>query len=77
MPLLLLLVEPSKRAWHWEPGFQSNRGPWRCEAVQSPWRVLGWLPADGSLPLGEPEEVDPAVARSDVLHESRTSHAGA
>jgi hypothetical protein len=34
-----------------------------CEGLQAPWRVLGWLPADGSLPLGEPDEIDPAVAR--------------
>lgn len=64
-PLLLLLVEPSTRAWRWEPGFQSTRGPWCCEAVQAPWRVLGWMPADGSLPLGEPDEIDPEIARSD------------
>lgn len=64
-PALLLLVEPSTRAWRWETGFQSTRGPWCCEVVQAPWRVLGWLPADGSLPHGEPDEVDPAVARFD------------
>lgn len=62
-PVLLLLVEPSTRAWRWEPGFRSTRGPRCCEAVQAPWRVLGWLPADGPMPLGEPDEVDPAVAR--------------
>ncbi|GMV28556.1 MAG: hypothetical protein AMXMBFR59_06810 [Rhodanobacteraceae bacterium] len=65
VPLLLLLVEPSTRAWRWEPGFRSTRGPWCSEAAQAPWRVLGWLPADGSLPLGEPDEIDPAIARAD------------
>lgn len=64
-PLRLLLVDPGSRAWRWELGFQSTRGPWCCEAVQAPWRVLGWLPADGSLPLGEPDEIDPEIARSD------------
>ena len=64
-PVLLLLVDPRTRAWRWERGFRSTRGPWCCESAQGPWRVLGWLPADGSMPLGEPDEVDPAVARSD------------
>jgi hypothetical protein len=65
LPVLLLLVEPRTRAWRWERGFRSTRGPWCCDVLQAPWRVLGWLPADGSLPLGEPDEVDPAFARTD------------
>ena len=62
-PLQLLLVHPDSRDWRWEPGFRSVRGPWCCNSVQAPWVVLGWLPADGSLPRGEPDEVDPGVAR--------------
>ncbi len=63
VPLLFLLIDPITHAWRWEPGSRTTRGPWCCEAVQAPWRILGWLPADGSLPRGEPDEVDPGVAR--------------
>lgn len=65
MPLQLLLIDPATRAWRWEPGMRSTLGPWCCETLQAPWRVAGWIPADGSLPHGEPDELDPSVARLD------------
>ncbi len=67
VPLLLLLVHPVERTHQFALGFSSLRGPWCCESVQAPWVVVGWLPADGSLPFGEPDLVDPYVARLTFL----------
>jgi len=33
--------------------------------VNSGWRILGWRMADGSMPLGEYDEVNPELAQMD------------
>jgi|GEM_PF-2765313 len=36
-------------------------------AYDSGWRILGWRVADGSMPLGDFDEVDPELAQIDYL----------
>ena len=35
--------------------------------ANSGWRILGWRMADGSMPLGDYDEVDPELAQIDYL----------
>jgi hypothetical protein len=34
---------------------------------ETEWAMLGWVMADGSLPLGELDRVDPAMAQTGYL----------
>ena len=71
LTLLLVLVHPVTREHQVVEGFHSMHGPMCCDAVQAPWLVAGWLPADGTLPLGQLDLLDPKVARLTFLQSPR------
>jgi len=49
-------------------GYHRAPGRFVCD-VEPGWRVLGWRMADGSLPYGDYEQVDPELAQIDGLPE--------
>jgi len=50
-------------------GYHRAQGRFVCD-VESGWRVLGWRMADGSMPYGDYELVDPELAQIDQLPEA-------
>ena len=60
-----ILAVSSKCETRWEDGYFDWTREWCCPALASDpkWRQLGWVMADGSLPLGELQKVDPAMAQ--------------
>jgi len=49
--------------------FLSSAGHFTCDAMRGKkgWARLGWVMAHGSLPLGELDAVDPALAQYQYL----------
>jgi len=64
----LLLINPLRQVWL-APGYFPERHSYRTDAVErdSGWRILGWRMADGSMPLGDHDDVDPELAQWDYL----------
>ncbi len=50
-------------------GLFTEDGEWHCDEMrgQKDWARLGWTMADGSLPLGELDIVDPALTQVGYL----------
>ena len=53
----------------WADGYYSPIHRFMCDAMrgQSGGSMLGWVMADGSLPLGELDRVDPKIAQTKYL----------
>jgi len=53
----------------WEDSVYTNLHKWSCPALagQNEWRRLGWIMADGSLPFGDLDAVDPDLAQFNYL----------
>ena len=64
----LLLINPLRQVWL-APGYFPEPHTYRTDAVEcgSDWRILGWRMADGSMPLGDHDDVDPELAQWDYL----------
>ena len=57
-----------RRETRWAEGVFSERGGCDCPDLSvGGWKILGWMPADGSLPFGELDAVDPALAQINNL----------
>ena len=54
----------------WADGFYHPLYRCMCDAMRGKkgWAQLGWVMTDGSLPLGELDAVDPALAQYGYLH---------
>jgi hypothetical protein len=64
-----ILAINTARETRWEDGIYEELHRWRCHMLegQKEWRRLGWVMADGSLPFGELDAVDPELAQFDYL----------
>jgi len=66
----LILMNENRQLWNvpgrYEDGHQYLTG---AVNIQSGWRILGWRMADGSMPLGDYDEVDPELAQIEYLPE--------
>jgi hypothetical protein len=64
----LVLIDESRRLWN-VPSHYGDGHRYLTDAVQVEcgWRILGWRMADGSMPFGEYDEVDPELAQMDYL----------
>jgi hypothetical protein len=53
----------------WTDGFYSSINGFECNAMRGVkgWAMLGWVMSDQSLPLGELDRVDPALAQYSYL----------
>jgi hypothetical protein len=53
----------------WVDGFYSFIHRFTCECMRGVkgWTMLGWVMADGSLPLGGLDRIDPAMAQTGYL----------
>jgi hypothetical protein len=54
-------------------GYHRAPGHFVCD-VEPGWRVLGWRMADGSMPCGDYDLVDPELAQIDTLPEPGCVH---
>jgi hypothetical protein len=71
VPIRILAIN-DKRQTRWEVGWMSDQVQTglQCPALahtMTEWKCLGWVYADGSLPLGELDAVDPKLAQFDNL----------
>ncbi len=66
--LELVLMNENRQLWY-TPGRFEDGHAYLTDAVtnDSGWRILGWRMADGSMPLGDYDEVDPELAQIDYL----------
>jgi hypothetical protein len=65
-----ILVINGKREVHWHEGrFGKRDAQYECDTLrdQTEWKRLGWVMADGSLPHGELDAVDPELTQLDYL----------
>ena len=64
----LVLIDESRRLRN-VPGHYGDGHRYLTDAaqVECGWRILGWRMADGSMPLGEYDAVDPELAQFDYL----------
>jgi len=64
-----ILAVNSARETRWEDGVYVSPHRWSCPAFsgKDEWRRLGWIMADGSLPFGELDVVDPELAQFEYL----------
>lgn len=64
----LVLMNENRQLWN-VPGRYEDDHKYLTSAVDlhSDWRILGWRMADGSMPLGEYDQVDPELAQMDYL----------
>jgi hypothetical protein len=64
----LVLINSLLQLWT-APGTRTAAGGYRTDAVEQNdgWRMLGWRMADGSMPLGEYDAVDPELAQFEYL----------
>jgi len=64
----LVLINGLRQLWT-ALGTHPRRHVFRTDAVgrNDGWRMLGWRMADGSMPLGEYDAVDPELAQFDYL----------
>jgi len=60
----LILINNLRQLWT-APGYFPEGHCYLTDAVtrDSGWRILGWRMADGSMPLGDYDEVDPELAQ--------------
>lgn len=65
-PVLLALINEA-RAIRWEDGqlesWASHGYTCAATTLGDSWKVLGWVMADGSLPMGELDSIDPDLAQ--------------
>jgi hypothetical protein len=65
---LILLIVNTQRVARWSPGHFVDHHQFLCDDAQDgTWKRLGWIMANGSLPLGELERVDPELAQFEYL----------
>lgn len=64
----LVLVNAQRQLWT-ASGTHPQPHVYRIDAVcrTDGWRILGWRMADGSMPLGDYDAVDPELAQFDYL----------
>jgi len=64
----LVLINSLRQLWI-ASGTRTAAGGYRTDAVgqDDGWRMLGWRMADGSMPLGEYDAVDPELAQFEYL----------
>jgi len=64
----LVLIDESRQLRN-VPGHCGDGHRYLTDAasIECGWRILGWRMADGSMPLGEYDEVDPELAQMDYL----------
>ena len=64
----LVLVNTQRQLWRVSGTFP-KRHDYLTDATthDSGWRILGWRMADGSMPLGDYDAVDPELAQFDYL----------
>jgi hypothetical protein len=63
----LVLINEERQLWA-VPGCHQETHEYVTSMVGvDGWRILGWRMADGSMPLGEYDEVDPELAQIDYL----------
>lgn len=75
--LELILVNAQRQLWRVE-GFFPEPHRYVTDAVGlggEGWRILGWRLADGSMPLGDYDAVDPELAQFDYLPVPNASEA--
>jgi len=67
-----IVVINAAREAHWEDATFDPYKRFRCAALDPPrdWKLLGGAMADGSLPFGELDAVDPLIAQYDFLQGS-------
>ena len=67
-PIELVLINKERQLWRVE-GYFPGLHEYLTDATthDSGWRILGWRMADGSMPLGEYDAVDPELAQFDYL----------
>jgi hypothetical protein len=64
----LVLVNAQRQLWRVCGSFPERYSYLTDETTHdSGWRILGWRMADGSMPLGEYDGVDPELAQFDFL----------
>ena len=64
----LILINAQRQLWRVEGTYlESHRYLTDATTHNSGWRILGWRMADGSMPLGEYDAVDPELAQFDYL----------
>jgi len=64
----LILVNAQRQLWR-VAGYFPKPHRYLTDAIShnAGWRILGWRMADGSMPLGEYDAVDPELAQFDYL----------
>jgi hypothetical protein len=64
-----IVVINAARQAHWDDATFDPYKRFQCAVLSDPrdWRLLGWAMADGSLPFGELEPVDPLLAQFNFL----------
>ena len=64
----LVLINKERQLWRVE-GYFPGLHEYLTDATthDSGWRILGWRMADGSMPLGDYDVVDPKLAQFDYL----------
>ena len=64
----LVLINEQRQLWRVE-GYFAGPHKYLTDATthDSGWRILGWWMADGSMPLGDYDAVDPELAQFDYL----------
>lgn len=64
----LVLVNAQRQLWRVAGTFpEPHKYLTDATTHDSGWRILGWRMADGSMPLGEYDTVDPELAQVDYL----------
>jgi hypothetical protein len=64
----LILVNATRQLWRVDGHFpEPHKYRMDQTGCGSGWRILGWRMADGSMPLGEYDEVDPDLAQLEYL----------
>ena len=58
-------MNPETREVKWADGFYWSIDRFTSESMRgkTEWAMVGWVMADASLPLGELDRVDPALAQ--------------
>lgn len=66
----VLCMHQQTREVKWAAGFYCAIDRFTSESMRgkTEWVMLGWVMADGSLPLGELDRVDPEMAQVRYLH---------
>lgn len=64
----LILINAQRQLWR-VAGYFPEPHEYRTDATthDSGWRILGWRMADGTMPLGDYDAVDPDLAQFDYL----------